>query len=159
MDGGRRITGATPAQRLDYTKALTAELLAEMAQLIGPAAALGFARRFGGRRLYIPRRIPADHPIVRCVGSEAALALGHGFGGETFSIPGATSYLRWLDARALRILGLSNARIAERLGIQDRHVRRLLRGFRAELYGIDETVLAIAALYGVEVSQPFSAST
>jgi hypothetical protein len=139
-----------PLSRLDYAKALTAELLSEIAQLVGVEAALVIARRFGGRRLYIPRRPGDGHKIVRCIGREGARRLGAALGGEGFIIPCARSYLRWLDARALRILGLSNAEIAERIGVNERHVRRLLHGFRPERYAADETVRAIGRLYGVE---------
>ena len=79
-------------------------------------------------------------------------------------VPGACGFLRWLDARALRILGLSHAQIGARLGVQDRHVRRLLRGFKPEDYAIDDTVRAVARVYGIKLvravmAQPFSAST
>jgi hypothetical protein len=141
------------APRLDYARALTAELLSEVAQLIGTEPALVFARRFGGRRLYIPRHPEADHPIVRCVGPERALILGAALGGESFAIPGARSYLRWLDARALRILRLSQPEISLLLGVQERHVRRLLQNFRPELYDIDDTVRAVGRLYGVRIAR------
>ena len=182
-DDGREATGtgrnrARPGPgRLDYRKALTAELLSEVAQLIGTEPALAFARRFGGSRLYIPRQPEADHPIARCIGTEAATMLGRALGGESFAIPGARIYLRWLDARALRILRLSQPEIALLLGVQERHVRRLLQQFQPELYEIDDTVRAVGRLYGLRIAriraaeravaaaqrpgsrQPFSAST
>jgi CRP-like cAMP-binding protein len=150
--------------RLDYGQALSAEMLSEIAQLIGTDLALSFARRFGGSRLYIPRRPPIDHPITRCVGIRAAERLGRAFGGESFVVPGACGFLRWLDARALRILGLSHAQIGQLLGVQDRHVRRLLRGFKPEDYAIDDTVRAVAKVYGIRLvrevkPQQLSAST
>jgi hypothetical protein len=146
--------GEMKAARLDYGKALTAEFLSEVAQSIGTERALALARRFGGRRLYIPRRVPVDHPISRCIGINAAEHLAATLGGEAFTIPGASGYLRWLDARALRIIGLSHPAIGRILGVQDRHVRRLLRGFRPELYQIDDTVRAIARLYHVPIERP-----
>jgi hypothetical protein len=143
------VSSPKPPARLDYARAFSAELLAEIAGLIGSGAALKFARRFGGRRLYVPRRVRAGHPIEDCVGAEAAKVLAKELGGQAFNVPGARNYLRWLDVRALRLLGLSHAAIAERVGVHDRHVRRLLRAFRPEEYEIDETVRSIGRFYGL----------
>lgn len=139
------------ASSLDYTKALSAEFLSEVAQLIGTRLALTLARRLGGKRIYIPKVPGAAHKVARCIGLAAARRLGAALGGESFIVPRAASYLRWLDARALRILGLSHAEIAERIGINDRSVRRVLQGFRPEDYAIDETVREVARLYGIDL--------
>ncbi|HLY56365.1 MAG TPA: hypothetical protein VKS60_12465 [Stellaceae bacterium] len=136
--------------RLDYAKAITAELLSEMAQAIGTGPALVLARRFGGRPLYIPKRPGPGHKLTRCLGAENARRLGAAFGGERFIIPCARAYLRWLDARALRILGRPINEIARHLGVNDRHIRRLLYGFHPERYEADETVCEIGRLYGVD---------
>jgi hypothetical protein len=47
-------------------------LLAEIAEVAGPVAALQLAKAKGGVKCYIPARAPDDHWLVQCVGREAA---------------------------------------------------------------------------------------
>lgn len=47
-------------------------LLAEIAEVAGPVAALQLAKAKGGVECYIPARAPDDHWLVQCVGREAA---------------------------------------------------------------------------------------
>jgi hypothetical protein len=64
-------------------------------------------------------------------------------------LPRPTMELNWLDARALRALGLNNGQIAECLGITDRHVRRLLTDWPEGGYEIDGTIRSVGRLYRV----------
>jgi hypothetical protein len=138
--------------RLDYTHALRPTVLAEAAKLTTPALALRLAREFGGRKLYFPVKIAMSHPIARCVGFKAAERLCREWGGEERIVPSARTHLRWLDARGLRLLGLKNDEIAQRLRIGERHVRHLLRDFDPDDYVVDDTVRSIALLYRVQPS-------
>lgn len=47
----------------------------ELVELIGEAAFVRLAEAFGGTRLYIPSKMPPDHPIVEAVGKDAAILL------------------------------------------------------------------------------------
>ncbi len=49
--------------------------LQEIARITSAVGASRVARRWGGRRLYIPERPPADHELVRELGKSAAKRL------------------------------------------------------------------------------------
>lgn len=140
-------------RRLDYSQASMPDMLARILRITSPAIAVRFARTFGGRPLYIPRTLAESHPIARCVGRRAATRICRELGGGDWTVPAAVPSLHWLDARALKLLGVSNTEIAARLGISDRHVRHLLRGFEPEQYEIDDMVRSIGRLYGIRPAQ------
>lgn len=144
---------AAGPRRLTCSAAMMPVLLQDIARLTSPELALRFARHFGNTRLYIPRRIAAGHPLARCLGLRAAERLCAALGGETQIVPRATPLLRWLDARALCVLGLSRGEAALRLGIGPRHMRKLLAGFSPDGIEIDPFVLSIGRQYGVNRSR------
>ncbi len=137
------------ATRLDCTPGMLPGVVQDVARLTSPLLAIRFARRFGNAKLYVPRRIGAAHPLARCLGPRGAQALCAAMGGETHVVPRATPFLRWLDARALCVLGLSRSEIAVRLGIGPRHVRKLLDGFSPDGIETDALVREIGRHYGV----------
>lgn len=95
---------------------------------IGEAAMISLAEQFGGTRLYVPSRLGESHPIARAIGAEAAQAL------RTYV--GAPGYVRVPLARDLRATkyraeGLSNGRIAARLGLTEGGVLTLFNRLAA----------------------------
>lgn len=135
---------------LDYQLGLMPATIQRVAALATPALAIRFARTFGGQKIYVPRKVYSAHPLVKCLGWAAAQRLCAEFGGEDWAVPSASNYLTWLDARALRVCGLSNPEVARKLNITLRHVRRLLAGFEAEDVEMTELVRAIARRYAVK---------
>lgn len=95
----------------------------DLVDLIGKTAVIALAEEFGGTRLYIPSRSKACHPITRAVGPEASQVLCDHYSSATIRVPLA----RELRAQRYRDDGLSNARIAVRLGLTESGVRNLFK--------------------------------
>jgi len=95
----------------------------ELGELIGKSATIALAEAFGGTRLYVPRRVAAEHVIARTIGLKPAEALCRTFGQLTIRVPLA----RELRARRLREQGMSNAKIAVSLGLTEGGVRGLFK--------------------------------
>lgn len=103
------------------TSAVTERLADELLALLGEQAFVAFAQTFGGRRLYVPGTIPADHDIVRAVGEAAAKRLSARMAPAVIRVPLA----RELRARHYRGMGRSNGQIASLLGITETAVDKL----------------------------------
>lgn len=103
-------------------------ILAEIARLTTPDIAIAVARKHGGRRLYIPARVPDQHPLSDLVGRSAAVLIAQHFGGERHDVPAARTILRWYDAHRLRADGKTHAQISELLSLTQMYVSRLLAG-------------------------------
>lgn len=108
----------------------------EIADVIGREKALfliGQLKPTPGRRwricLYVPRRMPLDHWLVRLLGYQDAEALRREFGGIILQ-PGSCSHLvrefRNREVRRMAAEGMSHAEIADAVGLSSRHVRNLL---------------------------------
>ncbi len=110
--------------------------LQELAELIGVAAAIAVARKWGGRRLYCPQTLSRDHELVKLIGRQRAELLCQRYTREHLDIPSARAYLRWYDARRYKAQGRSNSWIARELRINVTHVRTLLKGFTPD--GVEE---------------------
>lgn len=95
----------------------------ELLALIGEDAFIALAENFGGRRLYVPGRLPADHEISRAIGADAALRLSERISPDVIKVPLA----RELRARQYRAYGLSHGEIATRLGITETAVEKIFR--------------------------------
>lgn len=119
-------------QRAVVGHVITAEqlpgLLADIARITTPEIAIAVARQHGGRRLYIPRTPPIDHPLCDLVGRQAALLIAEHLGGDRYEVPAARTILRWADAHRFRAQGMSHAQISQALGITRDHVAQLLAG-------------------------------
>ena len=135
--------------KLDYNIVMMPALIQTVAHLSSTHTAVRFARTFGGKRLYFPNRLYSANPIVRCLGPRVAERVCKTFLAETIVVPAATHYLRWIDARALLVVGLSRADIGAALGLSQRQVFRLVEGFDPAEIEVDRTVLEIARLYNV----------
>ncbi len=106
-------------------------LLGEVAQGLGPDAALRLADAYGGRRIYIPtpRRLAKRRKFVEALGTELAMWLARRCGGDRLHIPMGAAPRRVARNRAiLRAydLGMSISEIAEGHGLTDRSVERIL---------------------------------
>lgn len=101
------------------------DALAELIGVIGEAAALTLAMRFGGTRLYVPRAIGDNHPICIALGRETADQLATWAGGGAIDVPKQAA--RRARVRALRSRGtLTINQIALETAYSERHVYRLL---------------------------------
>lgn len=138
---------------LDFQIGMMPLHLQRIAAVVGAALAVKLARRFGGRNFYVPEKIYGAHPLAECLGLRAATMLCAEFAREEFELPSARPYLNWLDARALRVCGLSPAMIAGRLGIGLRQVQKLLVGFDPAAIELSDTVHAVAKYYGVRLAR------
>lgn len=111
-------------------------VLAEIAELVGDAAALAIAAHAGGTRVYFPASPSEDHWLVEAIGQPAAQKLCKYFAvdlrrGQRVEIPLAVggSYRQWLRAVQKRVHqldaeGLSSFEIARKVGITQRAVHR-----------------------------------
>lgn len=97
--------------------------LREIAEIIGPAAALALADQCGGVQWSVPRTPPENHRFTRAIGMEAAQLLCNEFGGDRITIPlGPTK--QTLKRQILQSEG-SAAKVALQLGCSERHVYRV----------------------------------
>ena len=102
------------------------EALAELASAIGEPLALALSARFGGTRLYVPRKISDGHPICVALGREGADSLSAYAGGGEIAVPKQA-------ARRARVIALHSrgaltmAQIALETAYSERHVYRLVR--------------------------------
>ncbi len=53
--------------------------LPDLAEVIGWEAVGKLVHAMGGQRIYVPRRFPADHPVVQAIGEESAAVLASGY--------------------------------------------------------------------------------
>lgn len=93
-----------------------------------------FCRRFGGRMVYVPHSLNADHPIADAIGLEAATRLCEGLAGVQLYVP---TMQRRFPTRPLLILILSWAgvqlhTIAEAAEITVRQTTRIRARLRAD---------------------------
>jgi hypothetical protein len=110
-------------------------ILARIADAAGETAATRIAAAFGGRRLYIPERLPADHPLCRLVGFDAARAIRRDLGCGHVDVPLARTPGEAETRRTIAALddrGLNARAIAARLGCTMRTVYRHRAAIRRE---------------------------
>lgn len=93
----------------------------ELIALMGEKAFVALTETFGGRRLYVPGIIQADHDIARAIGADAARHLSERVAPDVIRVPLA----RDIRARHYRAAGLSNGAIASKLGITEPAVNKL----------------------------------
>lgn len=93
----------------------------ELIALLGDHGFIALAQAFGGTRLSIPQEIDADHEIHAAIGAENATRLADRYAGHVIKVPLA----REKRARHYRAGGLSNARIARKLGMTETGVEKI----------------------------------
>lgn len=105
-------------------------LLVEIAEIAGLEAAITLADRYGGNRVYIPRRASDSHWLTLCVGRKAADLICHHFAhpsGIELELPRGPALNRTeRQARLRRLIaqGLTSTEITQRLGTTRRSVTR-----------------------------------
>lgn len=103
-----------------------AGLEAELADVVGAAAAALLCRDLAGWTFYVPRpeAIGPDHRLARIIGLAAARSLAQVYGTTNIEFPvSAAKRRRVLDLKAA---GLDNREIARALWCTDRFVRKVL---------------------------------
>lgn len=92
-------------------------------EIIGRDATIRLANEFAGTRLYVPLRPKPSQELTVAIGEDAMQALVARLGGSTIRVP----LYRELRAQFYRAQGLSNARIAARLGVTEGGVNKIFR--------------------------------
>lgn len=101
----------------------------EIAETIGVRLALKIVQVYGGSEAYFPKKPNDDHPVIQALGKEDGYAICKYMGGSVLSVPHCKPPRNALSAiRRLEAEGLSRSEIARRLGITQRHVRRVANG-------------------------------
>jgi DNA-binding NarL/FixJ family response regulator len=101
------------------------ELLRELADAAGIAAAEKLAAHWGGRRLYVPKL--ATKGLVNLLGRQAAEWLSQNHGGCRVVVPmGKTTRAAIVSNRIAELLkaGASTSQIAATVGVSERTVQR-----------------------------------
>ncbi|GAA0311592.1 MULTISPECIES: helix-turn-helix domain-containing protein [Rhodovulum] len=104
------------------------ESLIDVAETLGLRVALRLIEVCGGQEVKFPKSPPPDHPIIKALGEEDGFALCRFLGGGMIYVPHARARAVRHQVGALEGQGLSRAQIARRLGISQRHVRRVANG-------------------------------
>ncbi|VWX62546.1 helix-turn-helix domain-containing protein [Sphingorhabdus sp. 109] len=99
-------------------------LLDDIAVVIGVDAALQLSWRFRGQDLYIPKDIERAWAIVDLIGEALAQQLSDNYHGTTIPVPKGPG--EKFMVLALAEEGLTRQKIADRLGIGERQVYRIL---------------------------------
>lgn len=102
----------------------------ELVEAIGLAAALKLARRFGGRRVYVPQpeRIKPEGPLAGTIGFDAVTRLAKTWRGQEIAVPKCVGYLARERARRIHAepAAMSIAAIAAKYDITERWAFRIL---------------------------------
>lgn len=108
-------------------------VLATLAELIGPEATLKLADEQGGLdRIPIAKSVRPDHPWVAIVGLDAYTKIVEHFGGEKINLPrGKFLHLKKLQIIELAEMGLSGRQIALRTKTTERYVRTILSAWKS----------------------------
>lgn len=102
------------------------ESIEMIAETIGVRLALKLVQTFGGLEVSFPARPHDTHPVIIALGKEDGYAICDYMAGSAMSVPhckpprNAKAAIAKLEAE-----GLSRAEIARRLGLTQRHVRRM----------------------------------
>jgi hypothetical protein len=115
-------------QELDHTA--LPETLQEIVQLIGMVATLKLVGKYGGTRLYVPKRVLTGHPLAALIGRKAADTLADYFGGEVLEIPRALSANVAQRNVAIKqeYRQLSQRQLALKYNLTERQVRNIVTG-------------------------------
>ena len=100
---------------------MSEQLSDDLVALLGDDGFLALVEAVGGRRLDVPQTIGADHEIAEAIGEDNAARLSERYAPAQLRIPLA----REERARHYRAGGLSNGKIATRLGMTEPGVDKL----------------------------------
>ena len=105
----------------------------EMAEVIGLDAALLVVRCYGGRRLWLPREMSADHHLAQAIGLAAARRLSAHYRLECLLIPTCKGALRALRNQQISQryqAGEKAAALAREFGLHERMIWQIVAGQR-----------------------------
>lgn len=112
-------------------------ILAEIAEVAGPEAALKVAQARGGTKAYFSARPREDNWLVAAVGSETAAQIGayfaSGHGGIELDVPlgpVAGRSVVWREIRRRHDAGENKPQIARALRVSERSVQYHINGHR-----------------------------
>lgn len=94
--------------------------VAQLTALLGPVAFIRLVEAYGGTRLFIPTD-GDDKELIVEIGEDAWMKLADRWGGFHIRVPLAKEF----RARHYRAAGLSNAKIARKLGMTEPGVNQL----------------------------------
>jgi len=104
----------------------------DMAQVLGWPATIAFVRAFGGKRVYIPKRLTSAGVAIfeETLGVDGAAKLVQYLGDTALNVPACRSALN--HARNVEIVraytaGKSINELVERYGITFRHIQNILK--------------------------------
>ncbi|MBB4287778.1 hypothetical protein [Roseospira goensis] len=110
----------------------------DLVEDIGEAAAARLVAVRGGVDVYVPARFDPDHALVRALGEAHARALIAARPRERIAVPSCRQAHRRAMIRRLYDSGETLGSIALALGLNQRHVRRLLAAMgRADPHQLD----------------------
>jgi Mor family transcriptional regulator len=101
-----------------------------LVEVLGLAAALKFAARFGGRSVYVPlpERLKPEGPLAGTIGFDLAQKICVEWGGQEVMVPKCRAYLAREMARAIHRepKSMTVRAIAEKYDITERYAFQLL---------------------------------
>lgn len=121
---------------------IVSRTLLEIAEVVGPAAALRLAEAYGGQDgCYVPYTPHPDHPWASVLGPAAWTALCARWGGGRINIP-RNAMAKSAKARmaSLKAQGLSHRAMARELACTERYVRLVMNAGddrQGDLFGRD----------------------
>ena len=109
--------------------------LVDIAEVIGPAAALRLVDAYGGTVCYVPLQLGPAHRLSQSIGVDAAERLAARYGGEKIEVP-VLNVARTRKALIARTPG-GVSEVARALGVTRRWVRMVRNTGRADHRQID----------------------
>jgi len=101
-----------------------------LVEVLGLAATLQLAERFGGRRVYVPQpeRLKPEGALVATIGYDKAVKLTYEWRGLEIIVPQCAAHLRRARDRAIHADAARQtaAELSKKWGITERHVFRVL---------------------------------
>lgn len=107
------------------------ESLVEVRDVIGMDNALKLVTNCGGTRIFVPKRITAQHRLANLLGLKAARELSRHFGGESISVVRGAQALRVLRDKEILTRYSKGARVAELaryFSLTERRIYTILSG-------------------------------
>jgi len=114
---------------------LLPESMADLVDIIGLPAVLKLMDSLGGTEVWVPQRIPHNHPLVEAAGPEAAQTLCEYMAGERFKVPRGRAFKMEVRNRAIRRERQEGAKLADlalRYELTDRQVMNILNADPAD---------------------------
>lgn len=103
-------------------------IIDEIKNSAGFPAAMEITRAWGGKRIYIPKRVSETHPLSMRIGYHEAMAVSKLYGGRTIHIPDERNIMLKLRNKAILSdidAGASFSKTAIRYGISERMIRKI----------------------------------